>query len=142
MEQTTKDKTIKKEKSFANINFKSFISVVIILVSMLALCGILSLIIPQGHFDRTETGEIIAGTFTQGEAHGIEFWRIITAPFRVFFEEGSLTVIMICVFLLVMSGVFNLLDKTNGIKITDGTLFTDENLKVTAFHNEHLPRLF
>jgi ribonuclease BN (tRNA processing enzyme) len=30
--------------------------------------------------------------------------------------------------------------ETNGIKITDGTLFTDENLKVTAFHNEHLLR--
>ena len=29
---------------------------------------------------------------------------------------------------------------TNGIKITDGVLFTDENLKVTAYHNEHLLR--
>lgn len=107
----------KKEKSFASISAKSFISVVIILVCMIALCGILSLVVPQGEFARNANGEIIADTFTQGKPEGIAFWKIITAPFRVFFAEGSLTIIMICVFLLVMSGVFNLLDKTNGMKI-------------------------
>ena len=106
-----------KEKAFSSISVKSFVSVVVILVMMIALCGILSLIIPQGHFLKNENGEIIAGTFTQGEVQGIEFWRIITAPFRVFFVEGNLTIIMISLFLLIMSGVFNLLDKTNGIKV-------------------------
>ena len=113
----TKEKELKKEeKSFATISVKSFVSVVIILVTMIAICGILSLFIPQGHFARNEAGEIIAGTFVQTEAHGLSFWKIITAPFRVFFVEGSITIIMICLFLLIMSGVFNLLDKTNGIK--------------------------
>lgn len=107
----------KKEKSFASISAKSFISVVIILVCMIALSGILSLVVPQGEFARNANGEIIADTFVQGEPEGIAFWKIITAPFRVFFADGSLTIIMICVFLLVMSGVFNLLDKTNGMKI-------------------------
>ena len=113
----TKEKQIKKEeKSFATISVKSFISVVVILVTMIAICGILSLFIPQGHFARNEAGEIVAGTFVQTEPQGLSFWKIITAPFRVFFAEGSLTIIMICLFLLIMSGVFNLLDKTNGIK--------------------------
>ena len=106
-----------KEKSFASINVKSFISVVIILVTMIAICGILSLIIPQGEFARNEIGEIIAGSFVLGDVHGIAFWRIITAPFRVFFVDGGITIIMISRFLLIMSGVFNLLEKTNGIKI-------------------------
>ena len=106
-----------KEKAFSSINLKSFLSVVIILISIIAACGILSLIIPSGSFERTETGEIIAGTFTQGKVQGIEFWKVITAPFRVFFTDGSITIIMICLFLLIMSGVFNLLEKTNGIKI-------------------------
>ena len=106
-----------KQKAFTAINTKSFLSVVIILTVMITICGILSLVIPQGQFLRTETGEIIAGTYIQGEVKGIAFWRIITAPFRVFFADGGITIIMICIFLLVMSGVFNLLEKTNGIHV-------------------------
>ena len=106
-----------KQKSFSSISFKSFISVVIVLVAIMAVSGILTLIIPQGSFARDDNGQIIAGTFTKGGVKGIEFWRIITAPFRVFFVDGSLTIILICIFLLIMSGVFNLLDKTNGIKV-------------------------
>ena len=101
---------------------KAFLSVVIILVLLIATCGVLTLIIPQGEFARTEDGEIIAGTFTQGKVDGIEFWRIITAPFRVFLVDGGITIIMICLFLLIMSGVFNLLDKTNGMKVIMGKL--------------------
>jgi len=111
----TKEKN--KEKAFATISVKSFIVVVAILVFMLALCGILSLIIPQGEFLRNASGEIIAGTYTQGGVQGIALWKILTAPFRVFIADGSITIIMICLFLLIMSGVFNLLEKTNGIKI-------------------------
>ena len=106
-----------KEKAFSSISAKSFISVVVILTVLIAVCGVLTLIIPQGSFERAETGEIIAGTFTQGEVKGIEFWRIITAPFRVFFADGGITIIMISIFLLIMSGVFNLLDKTDGMKV-------------------------
>ena len=112
-----KEKVINKQKSFSSINFKSFLSVVIILVAIIAISGILTLFIPQGAFLRNDNGEIISGTFTQGEVRGIAFWRVITAPFRVFFADGGITIIMISLFLLIMSGVFNLLDKTNGIKI-------------------------
>lgn len=108
---------VKKEKSFATINKKSFISVVIVLIAMISISAILSLIIPQGSYARNLDGEIIAGTFSQGKPQGIEFWRVITAPFRVFTESGSLTIIMISLFLLVMSGVFNMIEKTDGIKI-------------------------
>ena len=114
MQKQTKEK---KEKAFTSISYKSFISVVAVLLVIIVISGIITLFIPQGSFLRDANGQIIAGTFVQGEAEGIEFWRVITAPFRVFVADGSLTIIMICVFLLVMSGVFNLLDKTNGIKI-------------------------
>ncbi len=111
------EKNKSKEKAFSSISLKSFISVFVILIAMLAVCGILSLVVPQGSFLRDEAGQIIAGTYAQGSIKGIEFWRILTAPFRVFFADGSITIIMICIFLLVMSGVFNLLEKTNGLKI-------------------------
>ena len=89
-----------KQKSFSSINLKSFLSVVIVLVSIIAISGLLTLIIPQGSFLRNENGEIIAGTFSKGAVKGIAFWRVITAPFRVFFVDGGITIIMISLFLL------------------------------------------
>ncbi len=118
-----------KQKSFSSINFKSFLSVVIVLVSIIAISGILTLSIPQGSFLRNADGEIIAGTFTQGEVKGIAFWRVVTAPFRVFFADGGITIIMISLFLIIMSGVFNLLDKTNGLKVIMNKLVKKFNKK-------------
>ena len=111
-----KEKVI-KEKSFASINKRSFISVVCVLAIMISLAAILTLIIPQGSFMRNENGEIIAGSFSQSSPQGIEFWRVITAPFRVFIEDGGITIIMISLFLLIMSGIFNMIEKTDGIKV-------------------------
>lgn len=109
--------TPQKEESFSSINAKSFFLVVAILLAMLALSGALSYFIPQGFFERDESGAIIDGSFQQGTIQGIALWRVITAPVRVFFSDGSLNIILICVFLLIMSGVFNLIEKTNGVKI-------------------------
>ena len=106
-----------QDKAVANIGLRSFITVVLILTAALIACGALSYVIPQGSFERNDADEIIVGTFEQGEVVGIAPWRVLTAPFRVFASEDALTVIMISVFLLVMSGVFNLLEKTGGIKV-------------------------
>ena len=104
-----------KNKSFSNIGLKSFLTVVIILTSVLIISGALSYFIPQGSFERDGTGAIIPGTYQEFGVGGIAIWRIVTAPARVFVSEDSITIIMISVFLLVMSGVFNLIDKTGGI---------------------------
>ena len=101
---------------------KSFLTVVIILSSLLIISGILSYVIPQGSFQRDENDVIITDSFTPGEVKGIAIWRIITAPVRVFASEDAVTIIMISVFLLIMSGVFNLLEKTGGTKIVIGRL--------------------
>ena len=85
-------------------------------MALLVFCGSLSYFIPQGAFETDINNNIIPGTYTQGQVEGIDFWRVLTAPVRVFASEDALTIIMISVFLLVMSGVFNLLDKTGGIK--------------------------
>lgn len=108
----------KTEKASANIEFKSFIIVVILLSFMLALSGALSYIIPNGSFLRDAEGVIIEDSYTVNtEQGGIAIWRVLTAPIRVFASDDALTIIMISVFLLVMSGVFNLLEKTGGTKV-------------------------
>lgn len=118
-QQSTKEKS----RSFSNINTKSFILVVVILTVILVACGTLSYFVPQGQFLRDEvTGTIINGTYVQGDVEGIAIWRIITAPFRVFISEDALTIIFICLFLLIMSGVFNLLEKTGGIRVIIGKM--------------------
>jgi len=111
-----------KEKAFSSIGVKSFLTVVIVLVIALTICGVLSNFIPQGSFETDDDGAIIVGTYTEGEIKGIEFWRVLTAPVRVFASEDALTIIMISIFLLVMSGIFNLLEKTGGIKIFIGRI--------------------
>lgn len=105
----------KKEKAFTNINTRAFLTVLIMLVAILTASALLSLFIPQGSYSRVD-GKIDIDSFTYGEVKGIAFWRVITAPFRVFASDDGLTVIMISVFLLVMSGVFNIVEKTGGIK--------------------------
>lgn len=106
-----------KEKAFATINIKSFLTVVIVLLVLLILCGVITYLIPTGSYERDGEGQIIMGTFEEGEINGIAPWRVLTAPFRVFFKDGGITVVMICLFLLIMSGIFNLLEKTGGVKV-------------------------
>lgn len=117
--------TIQKKSCSApssNIGLHSFISVVALLCSLLFISGALSYIIPQGHFLRAEDGAILIDSFTKGPVNGIPIWRVLTAPIRVFASEDAVTIIMISVFLLIMSGVFNLIEKTNGTKVVIGRL--------------------
>ncbi len=112
-----KDNGEASKKSFTGIETRVFITVVIVLSVVLIACGALSYFIPQGTFLRDESGAILTETYEQGSVSGIAPWRVVTAPLRVFASEDAVTILMISVFLLVMSGVFNLLEKTGGIRI-------------------------
>ena len=105
-----------KDKAFASINLRSFITVIAILTLLLAIAGSLSYFLPQGAFEKDADGILIEGSYTAGEVEGIAIWRILTAPVRVFASEDALTIILISLFLLIMSGVFNILEKTEGIR--------------------------
>lgn len=109
-----------KEEAFSHIGRKSFFVVVILLLALIIVTAILTYCIPQGWYQRDEQGMIIDGTYRQGLVDGIALWRVITAPFRVFVSSDAVTIIMISVFLLIMSGVFNLLEKTQGLRIIIG----------------------
>lgn len=116
MQEQAQVKEQNQEKSFTHINRRTFLLVLLMLVCLLAVSALLSYFIPRGSFERTEDGAIIPGTYLEGEVQGIALWRVITAPARVFVSDGGITVIMICLFLLVMSGVFNVIDKTGGVR--------------------------
>ena len=105
-----------KEKSFLHINRRAFLLVLAMLILIIAASAVLTLFIPQGTYEMVD-GQAV---YTAGEIHGIAFWRVITAPFRVFASDDGLRVIMISIFLLVMSGVFLIIEKTGGIKAIIG----------------------
>ena len=111
-----------KEKSFSNIGVRSFVIIIILLSVIILFSGALSYFIPQGSFQYDADGNIIPDSYVKGEVEGIAIWRVLTAPVRVYASEDALTIIMISVFLLIMSGVFNILEKTNGIKVFIGRL--------------------
>ena len=106
----------RSKAAYSNINVRSFMTVVSLLLVLLIFCGSLSYLIPQGSFERDSGNNILPGTYREGQVEGIAIWRIITAPARVFVSEDAVTIIMISIFLLVMSGVFNLIENTGGIR--------------------------
>lgn len=115
-------KNTPQNKADGKIELRSFLSAACILVALLFFSGLLSYIIPQGHFERDEVGAILLDSFTKGQVDGIAIWRVLTAPIRVFASEDAVTIIMISVFLLVMSGVFQIIERTNGTKVVIGRL--------------------
>ena len=108
--------TKKQEQAYSNISARSFVIVAALLLAILIFCGSLSYFIPQGSFKTDINNNVIPGTYEKGQVEGIALWRVLTAPVRVFASEDAVTIIVISIFLLIMSGVFNLLDKTDGIK--------------------------
>ncbi len=106
----------KEGRSSSGISLRAFLVVVAVLLAILFLCGSLSYLIPQGSFARDVEGNIIPGTYEAGEIQGISFLRVITAPARVFASEDAISIIMISAFLLIMSGIFNILEQTGGVR--------------------------
>ncbi len=113
----TRIKRVKPEgKAASGVSVRAFLVVTAVLFAILFLCGSLSYLIPQGSFARDLDNNIIPGTYQAGEVKGIAFGRVLTAPVRVFASEDALSIIMISAFLLIMSGIFNILEETGGIK--------------------------
>lgn len=113
----TKEKIAgQQSQAYSNISIRSFVMVMALLVALLCFCGSLSYFIPQGAFQRDAADNILPGTYQMGKVEGIAVWRVLTAPVRVFASEDGITIVMISLFLLVMSGIFNLLEKTGGVK--------------------------
>ena len=112
----TKIKHEKKEEAASGVSLRAFLVVMAVLLAILFLCGSLSYLIPQGAFARDAENNIIPGTYQAGRVEGISFGRVLTAPARVFASEDALSIIMISAFLLIMSGIFNILEQTGGVK--------------------------
>lgn len=80
----------KKEEQGLNVSAKSFITAILVIFVLMVLTYGLTFIVPGG---------------------GIPFWKWALSPILVLFGEGNGSLIGVIVFLLVIGGVFNCLDK-------------------------------
>ena len=104
-----------KENKGLNISVKSFLTAIIVIFVLMVATYALTFFIPGGEYTRVPdaNGNLIIDTsagFTS-VAGGIPFWKWLLSPILTLTVSGSGTLIAVIIFLLVIGGVFNSLDK-------------------------------
>lgn len=85
----------KTEKSGLNISVKSFITAIVVIFILMVLTYGLTFVIPGG---------------------GLPFWKWALSPVLVLGADGNVSLIAVILFLLIIGGVFNCLDKCGLMK--------------------------
>lgn len=110
----------KQEKKGLNISAKSFVTATVIIFILMLLTYLLTFLIPGGEYARflDDYGNTVidtAGGFQYKEG-GIPFWKWILSPVLVLGAQGNGSLIAVIVFLMVIGGIFNSLDKCGLMK--------------------------
>lgn len=112
--------TKEKEKKGLTISVRSFVIAIAVIFALMMLTYVLTFIIPGGQYERIEDagGNLIIDTASEFVAvqGGIVFWKWLLSPILVLAAEGSGTLIAVIIFLLVIGGVFNSLDRCGLVK--------------------------
>ena len=112
-----------KEKALIDISLKTFIQVTVLLVVLLAAAVVLTYVIPAGSFGTLPNGDTDYTVYERLEgSNGISIWKGILAPLLVFGSGDGLTLIMLCLFLLVIAGAFQVMNDTGGINALVGSV--------------------
>lgn len=104
------------DNSNLNISKKSFFTSFYILLGLMILSGILTNIIPAGSFERKlVNGDLVVvkDSFKFISDLSYPIWRWFTAPFEILAGSGSIIIIAIIIFILVIGGAFAILNKCN-----------------------------
>ncbi len=109
----------KKEKKGLGISARSFIVALVIIFVLMCLTYAVTFFVPAGEYARVDDGNgqsiIVTDSFKYTEG-GLPFWKWILSPVLVLGAEGSGTIIAVIIFLLLVGGVFNALDKSGMMK--------------------------
>lgn len=108
------------QKKGLDVSAKSFITAIAVIFLLMIFTYILTLLVPGGEYVRTldANGNTVIDTgipFRETEG-GIPFWKWILSPILVLGAEGNGALIAVILFLLVIGGVFNSLDKCGLMK--------------------------
>lgn len=100
-------------KPGAQISTRAFLQSVVILLILMVAAGVLTRVLPAGAYQRTlESGRemLVPDSFQFTARPDYPIWRWFTAPVEVLWAPGSIVVIMIIVFILMVGGAFAVLD--------------------------------
>ncbi len=115
-------KTMKnKEKALINVSKKTFIQVTLLLLILMTGAIVLTYVVPRGQFGVFEDGTVNYLDYKMLDGgSGINIIKGIFAPFLVFASGDGLTLIMLCLFLLVISASFQVMNDAGGINALIG----------------------
>ncbi|NIP44712.1 MAG: hypothetical protein GWN61_25955, partial [candidate division Zixibacteria bacterium] len=102
------------------INKNTFIQSIIILAVLMILAGILTIFIPSGSYERSVIDGreiIIPGSYHRIPPPDYPIWRWFTAPVEVLWGPDSLTIIVIIVFILIVSGAFTIMQRSGVLNV-------------------------
>ena len=105
-----------------DINKKSFINILIMLEALVFIAIIITYLIPKGTFGTTtdEFGNIIndySNYIKLPDQSGINIFKGLFGFILVLFSNDGLSLIMLSLFLLVISGTFQIMSDTSGMKV-------------------------
>lgn len=103
------------EQNGIRIGKRTFISTVCVLLAVMICAGVLTLVLPQGSYDRVIVNgyeEIVPESYTVTDGGKLPVWRWFTAPFEVLIGSDGTIAIMIILFLVFIGGTFLILDKS------------------------------
>ena len=107
-----------KNNKLINISKKTFIGVAILLFLLMAVAIVLTYVLPKAEFAVLENGETDYHTLIDlGKEGGINIFKGIFSPFLLLGADGGISIIMLCIFLLVIAGVFQAMNDNNGIRV-------------------------
>lgn len=108
-----------EEKSGIRISRKAFIQALLIILVLMIAAGILTRLVPAGRYERVLVDDrlvIDPESFTSIERPNYPVWRWFTAPLEVLGADGSIIVIAIILFILLVGIAFAVMDKSGILK--------------------------
>ena len=113
-------KEIRKRK-LIDIGTKTFVSVLLMLFALIIASVILTYVLPKGEFGETVADDKTVVDYAsyiriEGET-GINVFKGIFSPILVLGSSDGVALIMLALFLLVISGAFQAMSDSNGIKV-------------------------
>lgn len=112
-----------KNERLINISKKTFIQVCILLLAFLVVTIILTYLIPAGSFGVLPDGSVDYSTYIPlTDMPGIPIWKGLLAPVLVFFSADGPKLLILCLFLLILSAAFQVMNDTGGIHAIIGSV--------------------
>lgn len=108
-----------KKNKIIDISTKSYIEVLIMLGSLIVIAIALTFIVPKGKFIEITNpdGSLSLVYESLTNISGINIFKGLFSPILVLFSKDGLSLIMLSIFLLVITGSFQIMSDTNGMKI-------------------------